>query len=213
MVPAASKQDWKATWRSQKKQGLLNAVVGVVAREGIDGLTMDNVADEAGVAKGTLYAYFKDKGELVRAAIDACVAPLVADLKRILAGTLSPEDKIKSMTSRHLSFFDENRSFLQILIYDRTAAQERAKRYRSCRYRDLLETLGGVIRTGTKQGLFRSVDPLKTAAMIIEANIAIINQRLLSENPGPVQEDVQLLIDTFLLGIAEENVRKKRFHS
>lgn len=209
----APRQDWKATWRSQKKKGLLDAVVGVVAREGIEGLTMDNVALEAGVAKGTLYAYFKSKRDLLRAAIDLSVAPLVEDLHAILTGDLAPDDKIRNMTYRHLSYFDENRSFLQILIYDRTAAQERARRYRSCRYRDLLETTGAVIHAGIKQGLFRPVDPIKTAAMLIESNIAIINQRLLSENPGPVKEDAQLLTDTFLFGIADEGQRRKRVHS
>lgn len=212
MVPA-TKQDWKSTWRSQKKKGLLDAVVDVVAREGIDGLTMDNVALEAGVAKGTLYSYFKSKRELLRAAVEASVAPLVDDLHHILEGGLPPDEKIKKMTNRHLTYFDENRNFLQILIYDRTAAQDRVRRYRSCRYRDLLEALGGVIRAGIKQGLFRAVDPVKTAAMIIESNIAIINQRLLSEDPGPVQEDVHLLTSTFLSGIAVENLRKQRAHS
>lgn len=208
-----TRQDWKSTWRSQKKKGLLDAVIGVVDREGIEGLTMDNVALEAGVAKGTLYAYFKSKRDLLRAAIDISVAPLVEDLRAILTGDLPPDEKIRKMTYRHLSYFDENRSFLQILIYDRTAVQERLKRYRSCRYRNLLETTGSVIEAGIKQGLFRPVDPVKTAAMLIESNIAIINQRLLSENPGPVEEDVQLLTSTFLFGITEEGSRKKRVHS
>jgi AcrR family transcriptional regulator len=209
----AARQDWKTTWRSQKKKGLLDAVVGVLAREGIEGLTMDNVALEAGVAKGTLYAYFNSKRNLLRAAIEASIAPLVEDLRAILTSNLPPDEKLRSMTHHHLSYFDENRSFFQILLYDRTAAQERLKRYRSFRYHDLLEAVGGVIQNGIKQGLFRPIDPLKTAAMLIESNIAIINQRLLCENPEPVQEDSRLLTDTFLFGIAEEGLRKKRVHS
>ena len=50
---ALAKQEWKKTWRSLKRQGLVDSVVEVLGREGVKGLTMDNVALHAGVAKAS----------------------------------------------------------------------------------------------------------------------------------------------------------------
>jgi len=208
-----TRSDWKSNWRSQKRKGLLDAVVSVVARSGIENLTMDNVALEAGVSKGTLYAYFKNKQDLFRAAIDASIAPLVCELKAVLTTGLPPDIRIRNMIQRHLAYFEENRNFFQILIHDRMAAQARLRRYKSDRYQDWLNATSRVIEEGIRHGLFRAADSNKTAAVLIEANIAIINQRLLCETPGPVQDDANLLAETFLFGIAAEGYRKRRAHS
>ena len=37
----------------------------VIARKGMAAATMQEIADEAGVAKGTIYLYFRDRDELV----------------------------------------------------------------------------------------------------------------------------------------------------
>jgi len=49
------------------KKDILEAVVKILTHDGIQGLTMERVASEAGVAKGTLYLYFKDKQAILEA--------------------------------------------------------------------------------------------------------------------------------------------------
>ena len=50
---------------SLMKDGIYKAAVEVVMEHGADGLTMDRVAETAGVAKGSLYNYFQNKRELI----------------------------------------------------------------------------------------------------------------------------------------------------
>lgn len=188
-------------WKDLKRQGLLDIVVKVLSREGLDGLTMDAIAGEAGVAKGTIYSYFKNKQDLVKEAIEATVIPMVEGLTEILKSELPPDERLRTMTLRHLSYFEENRDFFRIFVHDRLAAQQRMKRYRSSRYHDFLQTAAAVIEEGIKLGLFRPIDSFKTAAMMVEADIAVIHQRLLSNQPGPVEVDAALISDVFLHGI------------
>jgi len=204
-----TKQELKKTWRNLKKQGLTDVVIEILARDGAKGVTMDNVALAAGVAKGTLYAYFKDKQDLLKAAIDSSVAPMVEELNAILNEQASPDKIVRKFIERHLTYFEDHRSFFQILVYDRMMAQARLRRYKSCRYQDMLHSFAEVFERGMDQGLFRRADALKIAAMLIEANIAVINQRLLSPEPGPVQQDVSLLADVFLHGICEPQTTLK----
>lgn len=191
----------KKVWKAQKKQGLMEIVVKVISRDGADGLTMDAVAEEAGVAKGTLYAYFKNKQDLLKEAIEATVKPMVDELVVVLKSNLSPEERLRKMILMHLSYFEAHRDFFRIFVHDRVAAQQRLKRYRSCRYHEFLENTAHVIDEGVRDGMFRPLDSLKLAAMLVEADIAVINQRLLSDQPSPVELDAALISDVFFHGI------------
>jgi AcrR family transcriptional regulator len=64
----------KDAYRSAMRDELLAAAQAVVARKGLAGLTIREVLAEAGVAPGTLYAYFDGKDELL-----AAMARKVAD--------------------------------------------------------------------------------------------------------------------------------------
>ena len=46
-------------------QSIQDATMRVIARKGMAAATMQEIADEAGVAKGTIYLYFRDRDELV----------------------------------------------------------------------------------------------------------------------------------------------------
>lgn len=51
---------------SDKRVLILNAVEKLVAKEGFEGISMQKLAKEAGVAAGTIYRYFEDKTHLLR---------------------------------------------------------------------------------------------------------------------------------------------------
>lgn len=191
----------KKVWKDIKKQGLMDVAVKVLSREGLEGITMEAVALEAGVAKGTLYVYFKNKQELIKEAIDATILPMHEELLEILQSDSQPDQRLREMIFRHLAYFEKNRDFFRIFVHDRFASQRRLKRYQNGRYHRFLEATAAVIGEGIRLGFFRELDALKAAAMLVEADIAIINQRLLSEQPAPVEKDAALVSDVFLHGI------------
>lgn len=188
-------------WKELKKESLMKIVVQVLSREGLNDLTMDTVAREAGIAKGTLYTYFRNKQDLVREAIDISIAPMLDELNAILKSKLSPDQKLRKMTIRHLTYFETHRDFFSIFVHDRHNEQRRLKRYRSGQYQDFLETVASVVRDGIRAKMFRDIDARKIAAMLVESNVSIIFQRLLSDHPAPVERDAALITDVFLNGI------------
>ena len=199
------KERKKNAWKNVKKNGLMSAAVRVLSREGASGLTMDDVAMEACVAKGTLYVYFKNKQDLLKDLVETAIAPMVEELTAILESKDSPKARLCSMTDRHLSYFDEHREFFRIFVHDRMAAIQRMKRYRNNRYQTFVNAIAKVLQTGIEQGEFRSLDPYKVASMWTESNIAMIHLRLLSENPGPSANDAALICEVLLRGISSES--------
>ena len=58
-----------------RRNEVIDAAIAVFAREGFAQATMDDVAREAGIAKGTVYLYFKSKEDLFRGAIESRLVP------------------------------------------------------------------------------------------------------------------------------------------
>ena len=59
------KQTKQAVVEEFRVQEILEATLRVITRSGISGATMQQIADDAGIAKGTIYLYFKNRDELI----------------------------------------------------------------------------------------------------------------------------------------------------
>jgi AcrR family transcriptional regulator len=55
---------------NERKVQIINAAEGVFTRKGFDQARMDDIAEETGLSKGTLYLYFNSKDELIIAILD-----------------------------------------------------------------------------------------------------------------------------------------------
>ena len=54
----------------ERKSQIINAAEGVFTKKGFDEARMDDIAEETGLSKGTLYLYFKSKDDLIIAILD-----------------------------------------------------------------------------------------------------------------------------------------------
>ncbi|MBP7656876.1 MAG: helix-turn-helix transcriptional regulator, partial [Pseudoxanthomonas sp.] len=62
-----------------KRAAILEAAKQLFAREGFNGVSMDQIAAEAGVSKLTVYSHFGDKDALFAAAVQAKCAEMLPD--------------------------------------------------------------------------------------------------------------------------------------
>jgi AcrR family transcriptional regulator len=183
------------------RRAIQEAVVNLVTRTGTRKVTMDQVAAEAGMSKGCLYIHFRNKKELLESVKTASFKPLGDLVQEILKGSLAPNQKIESIVYQLFSYFDENRGLFRFLLEEREIAQSQAMRQKNSRYRNFVERIAKVLDDGVATGMFRHMDSKKVASIFIEAMIAMTARRLLEESPGPLDEDVRLLIQVLFRGI------------
>jgi len=195
------RQERKKVMEAFTRQGILDAAVGLLTREGIQGLTMDRVATEAGVAKGTLYVYFTNKEEILDAALDASFDPLIIELSALLEGNLSPDRKLADFSLCHLRFFDEYKDLIRVLFFDRERTHSEKNHYTDSRYRTFVERLADVLDEGISQGLFHAFDSIKVAAMFVEANMGMTMQRIHDGISGDVEKDARQITEIFMKGL------------
>ena len=209
MARPARKEEPKL-WQEFKRQSIQAAVVRLMCREGLDSVTMERVAQEVGIAKGTVYLHYRDKQELLDAVKESSLEPLTAKLEQIFAGNAPVEKKLEMYALRYLTYFDDNRDLFRILLYEREVTRAQGSRYRHDRYRKLLTSVAKVLDEGIADGVLREVESRKVAAMFLDAVIAMVNQRLLADESAPVEDDARLIAELFLRGLAVEPKTRSR---
>ena len=194
----------RSPWESYKRQSIQEAVIRLICREGLKSVTMERVAHEVGIAKGTVYLHYRDKQELLEEVKSSAVAPVMRKVEEILRGDGAPDQKLRAYALAYLSYFDENRDLFRVLIYEREVTRVQGSRYQSDRYRRLTQETARVISDAVRSGVFRDVDAHNVAAMFVESMFALMNQRLRSEKPSPVEVDATLIGDVFIHGLEKK---------
>ncbi len=91
----------------QRRRDLARAACAVIARAGIDGTTLRDVAAEAGCTTGMVSHYFTSKDELLVAALDAATAAVG---ERIVARVLADPHDLRAVLAESLPLDDTRRA-------------------------------------------------------------------------------------------------------
>jgi AcrR family transcriptional regulator len=199
-----SKEDIVQEFRVQSIQ---EAAIRVISRKGMASATMQEIAEEAGVAKGTIYLYFRDREELVEKTFETAIGELHKQVDAALDSEGTFEQRLRAMTTAKLAFFNQNREFFRLYhalkMPEGNASQQRRQK-RTCQpqFRARVERVARALKEAMDAGEIRSLDPNRLALILIETSTAIVLERLNEDTSPPESEDVELIVSTLLSGIA-----------
>ncbi len=80
----------------QKREAILSAAKQRLRKYGIQKTKMQEIAQDAGIAVGTLYLYFKNKNDILIASIEVHAQQHIALTEEIFNSSKSPEEKLKA---------------------------------------------------------------------------------------------------------------------
>lgn len=100
--------------KHRTRRELLAAGRRLFAEQGLYDSRIEDLARQAGIAKGTLYGYFANKEELIEAVVTSGFGELLAHVHRAAQGATSREEVIARVTEAHLAFFAENPDLMRV---------------------------------------------------------------------------------------------------
>lgn len=179
----------------------------VIARKGMAAATMQEIAEEAKVAKGTIYLYFRDRDELVEKTFERAISELHRRVDEALATDARFEEKLRAVISAEILFFQANREFFRLYLSFRHPEgnpQQQRRQKRTCQpqYEARVRRIADSLREAMARGEVREADPRRLAIFIIEGSSAVIIERVLEDAPPPEESDIDLIAQTILQGIA-----------
>ena len=191
-------------------QSIQEAAMRVIARKGMAAATMQDIADEAGVAKGTLYLYFRDRDELVEKTFETAMSQLMERIDAALDRDVPFEEKLRGILAAKLAFFTANREFFRLYLSLRmpegsSAQQRRQKQTCQPQYRARAVKLAAVLEEAMARGEIRRSDPYRLAIFITEGSTALILERLGEEHSPDETADVDLITGLILDGVRKRS--------
>ena len=92
---------------SKTRQKLVDVARQLFAKNGLENTTMNDIAQQSGKGRRTLYTYFKSKEEIYYAVIESELERLSDKLDEVAARKIRPQDKIIELIYTHLSMIRE----------------------------------------------------------------------------------------------------------
>ncbi|QLY31004.1 TetR/AcrR family transcriptional regulator [Nocardia huaxiensis] len=102
--------------KTARRQEILAAAVRVFARKGFAASRIDDVATEAGIAKGSVYLYFDSRDALLAAAFEQYSGDSQAIVRRILESDAPPLDRFATLVREVLGALATTPDHARILL-------------------------------------------------------------------------------------------------
>jgi AcrR family transcriptional regulator len=184
-----------------RRTEIVDAARTIFARRGFASGLMDEIAKEAGVAKGTLYLYYHSKAAIYRAVLDHDMKALNKSTLDRLDQAKGLKDKIRAFALVRLERAEANREFIRIMDSEGGALSYSRSQYRDW-LREPVLRLASAIGKAAEQGKIRRVDPEKTAWLIVDMTRGTIQRRLLSQSTAAPAVDAEFLLDIIWASLA-----------
>jgi|ERR1051325_4859489 len=202
-VLGKTKQEVLSEFRSSE---ILEAARRVFARKGFDQATVEEIAEAAEVAKGTVYLYFDSKRAIYLAALRQGVEALYERTKEEIAKPTSARERLRVFIEVRLHYFDANRDFFKIYyselanIFSFPSQLDPSLQAFYNRQAKILET---VLKDGVQRGEIRPVSAGPTAFAIYDLIRGVIARRLLDGSKNSEQDEADFLLDLVWKGISK----------
>jgi len=198
------------------RRDLMDIAIDCFARYGYQGASIDRIAKAAGLTKGAIYYHFKDKEELLFAAVKNRVGQFE---RRVISDIGAVKDAVTAL--RHVTDVclehatkSNHRRMIITLMVEAFGTNARL----SAQFRDMMRRfrafLRGIIEIGQQQGVFRADVNAATAAGVYAG--AVMGAEIeYYQDPAAVDltEHLQTFLDSYLTWLAspaKAPARKRR---
>jgi AcrR family transcriptional regulator len=161
-----------STRREATRQRLYEAAVTLIAEQGFSATTVDEIAERAGVAKGTVYYNFASKSVLFEELLRHGVGLLTASLREASERTVreggSRTDALDAMIRAGLVFIDRYPAFTQLFVAELWRTNRAWQSTLAVVRQQAVAVIEDVLRAGVADGEFsEAIDVSLTASALV----------------------------------------------
>ncbi|HEX6235592.1 MAG TPA: TetR/AcrR family transcriptional regulator [Acidimicrobiales bacterium] len=186
---------------------LLDAAAAVIGTQGIDGASVDAIAEAAERTSGSLYGQFGSKEGLIVALLDESKDVVAARISADLATAASLDQHLVALWRNFADPPAEARDWVrlehELWVWATRDGNEHARELLAARYRRELDALAGELATWIEQGLIEPpLPPGPLADALLAALLGLEMRHRL--DPGTVREADVVRVLRALLGAVDQ---------
>jgi len=189
---------------------IVQAARRVIAEAGLADASIERIAHEARIAKGTIYLYFRNKEELFAQVVEDGFARLMERARSRAARARGADAKLEAVLAASIEHCVENQAIFRALQEHRQLAPDEKTVLSTALERnleDLVRFVAGIVERGAKSGELRTCDARRAARYLVESMRGAILERLREPRRTSVQADAAEVVDFFLHGVGATEKR------
>jgi AcrR family transcriptional regulator len=147
----------RAQAAADRRRQILDAAVRVFARQGFHGCRVSDIADEAGVAYGLVYHYFRSKEEVLDTLFLERWDVLVATIDEVAAREdMAPRDQLHAIASFIVDSYRHDPDLMKVIIVEVTRAANSFGRTHLAKISEAYDGIAGIVERAQARGIFKS---------------------------------------------------------
>lgn len=199
--------------RGDVRGAILDATDRLLARYGYKKMTIDDLAQEVGIGKGTIYLHFSSKEEIALSHIDRIIDRLKILLHDIAESNAAPAKRLHQMLVLRVLFrFDSVQHYTQSLNDLLASLRPQLLARRQHYFETEAKIFARVLTDGRKTGSLKVKNPLATAHLLLLATNSLLPYSLSTCELGErkdIKEKVSRLADLLVAGVMKCDKLKK----
>ncbi len=180
---------------------ILSSARRLFLRQGYTATSMRQVAEAAGIGKATIYHHFPDKRSIVMALLQRNLRRMEDALVLVRAEN-DPRRRIQVAAEASVDFLFESADIMQVVRREIPDGRYQMQGVFTKFFQEYMALLADAIQRGIEQGVFRPVDPINTARVLmtmIQGTFAMAY--LINERAQTPQQATAALLDVYFQGL------------
>lgn len=205
MTGRRTSEDLKEVIRDFRRDQVIDVARRLFGERGTIDVSMDEIASEAGVARSTVYVYFANRSELLRACLQGMYSQLLEAIASTWEEEAEPSRRLGRLVEEMLAVVDESPAFFRLaLVTQGTPARdgEVVGAELALIGLDIARLIQDMVVEGVTRGDFRSVDTDLAIGLIGQQIYGAIAVRAGEPLPRPRAEAAADIVGFILHGLA-----------
>jgi TetR/AcrR family fatty acid metabolism transcriptional regulator len=185
-----------------KRSAILRAAAQVFAEKGYFNSKVSDIAQEAGIADGTVYLYFRSKDEILRSIFDQAMSDFIREGRVEVFALPDVESKLRKIAELHLARLGADRNMAVVFQVELRGSTKFMREFSAAGFSEYLDLIKTTIEDGQRAGTFRSdIKPIVAAKILYGSLDEMVTNWILSKKDYPLAPMADEVMKIFFGGM------------
>lgn len=190
---------------SETEREILTAARQVFAAQGYHQAVVGEIAEKAGVGKGTVYRHFDNKAGLFASLIDQISRAMSQRIEAAVERVSSPRRQLEIIFEAHLDLYEEARPMVEILVNEGLVPTGIREHNLVTKWDSYLEVVREVFAAGQQQGELVGPPPEKSARLFVSSIWGLLRSAIIFQLENLREEFAEEFMEVFLNGVNKKD--------
>jgi len=204
-VPRRAPDALKDVIRDFRRDQIMDTARRLFGERGTTDVSMDEIAGEAGVARSTVYVYFSNRDDLLRACVQSMYDRMTETIALVVSDDASPDERLRLLVLGVLERIDESPSFFRLAMATQATAGEESAAVGGVLMMiglDMIRVLEELVVAGMAAGDFRpGLDADRAVVLVGQQIYGALSVRAGEPEPIPAAQAADEICDFVRRGL------------